>query len=128
METRQTGMEGDGGRGTENIARAVGVYDAMRADPSSLVCQRHQRPQHGRYINIRCRKQEGILLQPAFQPCEKLRVVVICPVQLIMISVKGIVHGRQYIIVIIADTLPRPKACRYQIIVTILLCEEYLPE
>ena len=50
----------------------------------------------------------------------------ICPFQLIMISVKGIVHGRQYIIVIIADTLPRPKACRYQIIVTILLCEEYL--
>ncbi len=33
METRQTGMEGDGGRGTENIARAVGVYDAMRTDP-----------------------------------------------------------------------------------------------
>ena len=52
METRQTGMEGDGGRGTENIARAVGVYDAMRTDPSSLVCQRHQRPQHGRHSGM----------------------------------------------------------------------------
>ena len=52
MEARETGMEGDGGRGTEDIARAVGVYDAMRADPSSLVCQRYQRPQHGRYSGM----------------------------------------------------------------------------
>ena len=87
-------------------------------------CQNYLLPL--RHINIRCRKQEGILLQPAFQPCEKLRVVVICPVQLIMISVKGIVHGRQYIIVIIADTLPCPEACHYQIIVAVFLCKEYL--
>ena len=79
-----------------------------------------------RHVNIRCSKQEGILLHPAFQPCEKLRIVMLCAFQLIMISVKRIVQWRQYIIIIITDTLPRPKACRYQIIVAILLCEEYL--
>ena len=50
----------------------------------------------------------------------------LCPFQLVMISVKGIVHRRQYIIVIIADTLPCPEACHYQIIVAVFFCEEYL--
>ena len=79
-----------------------------------------------RHVNIRCRKQEGILLQPVFQPCEKLRVVMLCPFQLVMISVKRIVPGRQYIIVIIADTLPCPEACHHQIIVAVFFCKEDL--
>ena len=50
----------------------------------------------------------------------------LCPFQLVMISVKGIVHRRQYIIVIIADPLSRPEACHHQIIVAVLLRKEDL--
>ena len=50
----------------------------------------------------------------------------LCPFQLVMISVKRIVPGRQYIIVIIADTLPCPEACHHQIIVAVFFCKEDL--